>query len=347
MKAVVDDVDDLTPAWLSYVLDLEVRSVTAERVGSGQTGAAFRLTIDGDGTPPTVVAKLGAGDEEARHRVRDGYRKEVGFYAHLVDTVEVRTPHCWYAAIAEDAHSFTLVLEDLAPRVPGVQVDGCSLDHAADAVGNLAALHASRWNDASLFDVGFLERPTEAGAAFLGRVVAGATGQFVRRYGADLDAGDVATLRASATAVTAWQLARPEPFVLLHGDYRLDNLLFPSAGDGDGAAIVDWQTLAVGPPGRDLAYFLGTSLSVEDRRTAERDLVSAYHAALVARGVDGYDADRCFDDYRLGQLQGPLVTTIGCIYSTAQRSEPTDAMFLAMARRCCTAIRELGSLNDF
>ena len=129
---------------------------------------------------------------------------------------------------------------------------------------------------------------------------------------------------------------------MLHGDYRLDNLLF----DPDGADVVavDWQTLAVGPPARDLAYFLGTSLTIDDRRAAERELVVAYHAALCDRGVSGYSADRCFDDYRLGQMQGPMITTMGCAFATGERSAAADEMFLAMARRSCAAIRDLDSL---
>lgn len=138
-------------------------------------------------------------------------------------------------------------------------------------------------------------------------------------------------------------LARPEPFAVVHGDYRLDNLMF--APDDADVVAVDWQTLAVAPPARDLAYFLGTSLSTDDRRAREHDLVTSYHAAIVARGIHDYGADRCFDDYRLGQLQGPMITAIGAAYATAQRSEGADGMFLAMARRACTAIRDLRSLD--
>ena len=143
--------------------------------------------------------------------------------------------------------------------------------------------------------------------------------------------------------MTPWHQAHPHPFAVLHGDYRLDNLLF----DPDGADViaVDWQTLAVGPPARDLAYFLGTSLTVDDRRAAERELVAEYHAALCARGVSGYGADQCFDDYRLGQLQGPMITTMGCAFATGDPSADADAMFLAMATRSCAAIRDLDSLE--
>ena len=128
-----------------------------------------------------------------------------------------------------------------------------------------------------------------------------------------------------------WVLARPEPFAVIHGDYRLDNLMF--GDDADDVVAVDWQTLAVGPPTRDVAYFLGTSVQVDERREHERRLVAAYHAELVRRGVEGYDADQCFDDYRVGHLQGPFITTLGAAYATAVRTEAADRMFVAMATR--------------
>ena len=146
--------------------------------------------------------------------------------------------------------------------------------------------------------------------------MSGATEEFVTRYEAELDASEVRTLRASASAITEWQLARPEPFAVIHGDYRLDNLMFSTTEDDDVVAV-DWQTMIVGPPTRDVAYFLGTSLDVDDRRASEEQLVASYHRELCARGVDGYDAAQCFDDYRVGQLQGPMITVIGCMYATA------------------------------
>ena len=74
---------------------------------------------------------------------------------------------CWYGAITDDALHFTLLLEDLAPRVTGVQADGCSVARADAALRNLAGLHAPRWNDDSLFDLDFLPRTTRDRADFL------------------------------------------------------------------------------------------------------------------------------------------------------------------------------------
>ncbi len=333
----------MTATWLSQALGRQVTAVAAERIGTGQTGAAYRLAIDSTDGPLTLVAKVGAGDASARRRVRNGYRSEVGFYRDIASTVEVATPRCWYGAITADSLAFTLLLDDLAPRRPGVQAAGCTIGQARLAVSNLAALHAGRWNDESVFDLSFLTRPTAAGAEYVGSMVAAATETFVARFAAELDGTDVDTLRTAAAVMTRWHQARPFPFSVLHGDYRLDNLLFDPAGAD--VVAVDWQTLAVGPPMRDLAYFLGTSLSVDDRRAAERGLVTDYHEALCARGVSGYDAGRCFDDYRLGQLQGPMITTMGCAFATGDRSVAADEMFLAMARRSCAAIRDLDSLE--
>ena len=341
---VADTVADLTPDFLAAALGLDVVAVDAERVGTGQIGATYRLTIgyaDGVAGPARLIAKLAAENDEARGRVAEGYRKEVGFYTDLAPTVTIASPRCWYGAIADDLHTFTLLLDDLAPAVPGVQAQACTPAAAEAAVRNLVGLHAPRWNDPGLKVLDFLG-PADAPGDFLGAIHVEATGQFVERYAGVLDAADVDTLRRAADATAAWYTTRVDHFSLVHGDYRLDNLMFHPDG---GVSAVDWQTLSVGPALRDVAYFLGTSLSVDDRRAHEARLVAQYHDALVAAGVRDYDASRAFDDYRLGQLQAPVITVLGCEYATAERTVAADEMFLAMARRSCAAIRDLGSID--
>ncbi len=345
MNPVAATIADLDAAWLSGALGTEVASVEAERVGTGQVGATYRLTIsysDGATGPARLVAKLAAEDADARVRVAEGYRKEVGFYTHLASTVTVGTARCSYAAITDDATTFTLLLDDLAPARAGVQAEACSVAEAEAAVRNLVGLHAPRWNDPSLAEHEFLGRIDADAATFLGAIHVQATEQFATRYEGALDAADVATLRAAAEATAAWCTTRSEPYAVVHGDYRLDNLMF--APDGS-VAVVDWQTVSVGPPARDLAYFLGTCLTIADRRTHEDALVETYHSGLVDAGVRGYDAADVEVDYRLGQLQGPLITVLGSEYATAARTPAADEMFLAMARRSCAAVRDLGSLD--
>ncbi|TDC68576.1 DUF1679 domain-containing protein [Actinomadura sp. GC306] len=329
--------DELTPDWLSGVLDARVDGVAADPVGTGQIGACFRLTLTGDDGPGRLVAKLPAADPAARALLGGAYRTEVLFYRDIAPTVAIRTPRCHHAAIDHETFDFVILLEDLAPAVQGDQLAGCPPRRAGACMTALAGLHGPRWCDDSLLGVDGLHHNTAADADTLAEVYAPAVETFIDRFGDRLHPADRDTLRRTTETIGPWLTARSERFGLVHGDYRLDNILFPP--DGDTATTVDWQTLTIGLPARDLSYFLATSLTTDDRRAHERDLVARYHEALLTHGVRDYPFDLCWDDYRFALLQGPLITVLGCAYGTP--TERGDAMFLTMATRACTAIRDL------
>ncbi|MDN3357574.1 phosphotransferase [Actinomadura sp. DC4] len=339
--SVVDGPGDLTPEWLTGALGATVGSVSWEPVGSGQIGACYRLDIEGDGVPARLIAKLAAPDVAARAFLAPVYRNEVCFYRELAGTVAVRTPACHYSALAEDATTFVLLLEDLSPAVQGDQLAGCTPEQGLAAVVNLAGLHGPRWCDPALRELPWMNVVGPEDAVTLGEVFRPAVDTFVERFTGRLGEEDVRTLYDVADRMAAWVVGRPERFGLVHGDYRLDNLLFDP--DGKSAAAVDWQTLSLGHPVRDLAYFVGTSMDPPERRRHERALVEAYHAALLAHGVADYTGEECFEDYRFAAAQGPLITVLGCAYGA--RTERGDRMFLAMAARSCAAIRDLGTLD--
>lgn len=348
-SALADRTEELTADFLTDALVAgghawKIANVSARAIGTGQMGATYRLELGYEGTagPPTMIVKLPASDPNARPAVANGYAAEVGFYLALASKVDVRTPRCWYGAISEDRTAFTLLLEDAAAARPGVQVQGCSIPEANAALTNLIGLHAPTWNDESLLERDFLMRAGRKRAAIVGELMSRATETFIGHLRRPLGAEDQRTLQAVSEAIADWQLARATPYALIHGDYRLDNLLF---GPNHGEVIaIDWQTAAIGPPLRDVAYFLGTCLEPRDRQANEERLVASYHAALVERGI-AYSADECWTDYRLGHLQGPMVTVLGSMYAGRARDDQSEAMFLAMARRSCQAIRDLGSLD--
>ncbi len=85
---------------------------------------------------------------------------------------------------------------------------------------------------------------------------------------------------------------------LVHGDYRLDNMLFGAQDAPRRFVAVDWQTVGWGPVMTDASYFLGSSLTVEDRRANEEALVREYYDALHAHGVRGFDWEQCWLGYR-------------------------------------------------
>ena len=67
---------------------------------------------------------------------------------------------------------------------------------------------------------------------------------------------------------------------LIHGDFRLDNILFGIKPDQHQVALVDWQGIIVSKGVHDLAYLLSQNLTKDTRRKHERDLVDEYHGRL-------------------------------------------------------------------
>ena len=339
-------VEELEPEWLTEILRgshsdaTEIESFVSSRIGTGQVGECWRLDLqwrDGDGLPSSVprrvVVKVAAQDPTSREagRSQSCYIREVGFYSELAASVGIRTPHCNFAAIDANDTDHLLVLEDMAPACQGDQLKGCTLEQAHAALVELARLQGPRWDDPSLLDVPWLERPDEQAHAELVGLVTALHEGFLTRY--------EGRLVPEAVEVVRWLAARlPEtpqasgPLTLVHNDYRIDNMLF---GDGEMAppvTVVDWQTIKLGNGPSDAAYFLGAGLPTETRRAHERELLhDAYWKTLVGYGVEGYDFDRCWDDYRRGCFGGVLMALIASMLVGA--TERGDEMFLTMARR--------------
>ncbi|MFM8600070.1 MAG: phosphotransferase family protein [Mycobacterium sp.] len=340
---------DVTPAWLSGVLGVEVADAAIAPIGTGQTAATYRVAVRyrddgvaGASRPDSFVVKLPAADPAVRERVALSYRCEHAFYTEVAHTLAVPVPRCYHCAVSPDG-DFVLLLADLAPAEQGDQIRGGTPARVRLAATALAGLHGPRWCDPAWlsFTGTVMPRPDAAAARGLGEITVLAAQTTVDTLGSRLSPADRATTLEAAALIGDWLLGAPDRFSLLHGDYRIDNLLFDP--ERSAVTVVDWQTLAVGLPARDLAYLIATSLPSPTRADHERELVDAYHRALLGYGVSGYDAETCWQDYRLGALQVPLITTLGFAFSTA--TERGDEMVLAMLERGAHAIRELGSLE--
>lgn len=350
---LVDHPDRITPEWLSQMLamngiEASVKQFRHTPVGTGQMADNYRLHIDyGDkpaDAPETLVVKVSSSNPTSRGAgAAGGYLTEVRFYLDLADALAIRTPRCYYADISEDRDEFVLVLEDLAPAQQGDQIRGCTPEHAELALTNLAGLHGSSWCDDAIDRHDWLNRVTPEVAKLFMNILTPSTEAFIERYRSRLNPDDIDVMRQFAAAAETWLVGRPERFVPLHGDYRLDNLMFATASGGAPVATVDWQTLSIGHPGRDVAYFMGNAMEPELRRSRERALVAAYHDALLGYGVTDYSFEQCFDDYRFGQFQGPLVTVLGAM--AVIQTDRGDKMFMAMCSRSCQAIRDLDSIS--
>jgi hypothetical protein len=343
---------DVTPEWLSAALSdrstpVEVAEVDVVPIGTGQTGATYRVTAryatDPGDLPQTFVIKLPAQDDTVRERVAIGYRSECAFYATVADRVEAPTPRCFYCEITEDGMDYALLLADQAPAVQGDQIAGCDEPQARLAVVALAGLHGPSWCDPFWLDLPGLAfpRPDEASAKGLGDVAKMSADITLDKLGPRLSAEDRETFAQTMGLITPWLFTEQDRFALLHGDYRLDNLLFDPGRSW--VSVVDWQTLGVGLPARDLAYFTATSLESELRATIEEGLVGDYHQALLRHGVTGYDRETCWRDYRLGVPQALLISALG--FAFASSTERGDDMMVTMLQRGSRAVRDLGTLD--
>ncbi|MGZ8746295.1 MAG: phosphotransferase family protein [Mycobacterium sp.] len=340
--------EDVTAAWLGSVLDADVGEVDVTAIGTGQTGATYRVSATYSTPRPELpnsfAVKLSAQDDAVRERVALGYRSEVEFYSRIAPRMRIPVPQSFHCEISDDGADVVLVLGDMAPAVQGDQIAGCTEQEAKLAVEALAGLHGPSWCDAEWMDLAAIVMPKpgdDDAAKGLGDISKMAADIVIDRLGQHISPEDQETLVAAMSSVTPWLKAEPKRFALMHGDYRLDNMLFDP--DHTRITVVDWQTVGIGLPGRDLAYFTGTSLEPELRSDVERSLVEVYHEALMAYGITDYDSDTCWQDYRLGAVQVPLLVALGTAF--ASTTDRGDEMMLAMLGRGCQAIRELDTLE--
>jgi hypothetical protein len=334
---LADTPDALTPRWLSGVLGTAVAGVDVEPLGTGQMCDCYRLTLRygrGAEGPPALVAKVPAADPTSRAtgRALGIYEIEVRFYQQLAPQLLVHTPEAHYADIDDDGERtrFVLLLEDLAPARPGDQLAGCTVEQAEAALHELVLLHAPRWDDPQLRRVPWLHKDPEVRRQMLAAMLPGVWDQFRERYGAHLEA-DVHTAGEALFGRLDEHLGGElGPWTIVHGDFRLDNLLFHPDAEAR-VGVVDWQMCTHGPALDDVAYFLGAGLHGDERRAAEEDLVRQYHEGLVAAGVTGFGWDRCWLEYRRGTWAGLIMAVAASMM--VQRTDRGDQMFLTMARR--------------
>jgi len=344
---------DVTAAWLTGCLqrsghtDAVVRSFESTRIGTGQIGMCVRYDLDLDGgdesTPVSLVGKFASDDPTSRHTgvMLGNYIKEVCFYRELQHRLTISTPRCYYAEIEGQGPEFALLLEDLAPGEQGDQLAGCTPAVARAAVLELVGLHAPSWCDEGLRNTEWIGEPSEPRIA-LGRAMYQAQlPGFVERYGPRLEADEVEIIEQVAASTGAPFELLGSPYSLVHVDYRLDNLLIDSRSDPPKISAVDWQSITLGNPLSDVAYFLGAGLLPEVRRDVEHEIVRAYHAALESAGVSGYAWQDCWNDYRRSTFSGFAVTVIASMM--VQQTERGDDMFVAMARRHSRHALDLGA----
>lgn len=335
------DPDAVTAEWLDEIVPGDDRIVGFDRevIGTGQVGSnvRFRLRYAG-GAEGSVVGKFAARDEVSRAAgiATRTYETEVAFYRDLAGSVDIHRPACYFAAIEPGTADVVLMLEDLAPAVPGDQIAGCSVAEAELAVDQAARLHGPRWADPTLLGYPWLA-DNYAQRGGVADLYAMTWDQFLDRYRGTLDPAAVEVGTQLRANIGPWTLREPAALTLTHGDFRLDNMLFGPAG----LTVVDWQTVRLGCGVADVAYFLGAGLDPAARREHEHALVARYYQALFAYDIGDYSFEDCWDDYRRHSFGGYVMAVIASIL--VGRTDRGDAMFMAMANRHAAQVADLGA----
>jgi hypothetical protein len=329
---------EIDGAWLGAALGRPgVEVVSAEAIGTGQMSLSHRVVFRADGGPPeSVVVKLAATDEASRATGvgMGAYRREVEFYRRLANRIGGPLVRCHGAWYDDTGGWFTLVLDDVRDGRQGDQIAGCAVDEARVAIQALARIQAPVLGDLAVGASDYLNQPSPLTQQLAEALLSG----FLERYGERIEAEHADVCRRFVGAVDAWAADRRPPLGLVHGDFRLDNILYT----GDGCKVVDWQTVSWGPALVDAAYFIGGGLDPTVRRAHERELIQLYHEQLLANGAQGISAEECWEEYRRATFHGILMTVVASM--VVQRTERGDEMFMTWLRRNARQILDLDAL---
>jgi hypothetical protein len=345
--------DDLTAEWLTANIGAgRVSGFTVERIGTGQMSECYRvaLTYDEDEGPSSrrprsVVLKVAASDPMSRGtgQALGLYEREVRFYADVAPRLSADDgpiAHCYHASYQPDTGIFTLLIDDAAPAVVGDEISGASIEDAKLALRQLGRLHAPLIGRGTLADAAWLNRESPMNQA----LITGLFNGFTDRYGESITPQQrlvCQKLVDSFDAHLAQEAGDDRIKGLVHGDYRLDNMLFGRPGSLRDLTVVDWQTVTWGPAFTDLAYFLGCALRTEDRRAHYGELLDAYYQGL------GPNPRVAPDEVREGVRRQSFFGVMMAIVSSmlVERTERGDRMFLTMLDRHSSHVLDTGALD--
>jgi hypothetical protein len=306
----------LSPRWLTSALQQRFPGVEVTGVTPGtlvdriSTNACFTIETANmlpEGLPAELCVK-GYFNEIGRTARFIG-ESEAYFYRDLVELTGVRTLRPVYADIDPITRHGVVITTDIVAE-GGAFLDGRTTftpDQTADSLRELARLHARTWNDARwstahwlaprmgrVFEAWGVDKATSTIAANL----QGTNGDGIpaglrdAHQLADAYRGLIATVASDSGSL---------PWCVIHGDTHVGNLFLNAEGQ---PSLVDWQLVQRGAWSVDVGYHIASVLTVEDRRSSERDLLRHYLDCLGSFGVEPPGWDDARQSLRAGILHG-------------------------------------------
>lgn len=298
----------------------------------------LEYTGDAANAPKTMIVKLPSliASNRMMGELLGSYWREIYLYEELCGKMTINTPSVYYSDLTDDPmrprinsimrivelmpaklvdlvmskskdivsdseHRYVLLIEDLAPAVPGDQLTGASPERCAAALTTAAKLHAQFWQHPILDEAFWITDPRVTMRS-RHRMFLDARPGFLDRFSTHLGDHEMALFDWFDTNGVKFlkMFHKQTPATLQHGDFRMDNVFFD---DAKGEVILaDWQMTGRGPAAEEVAYLLSGALDVNVPTAIENELVEHYHSELTKAGVTGYDLERFKKDYKRGML---------------------------------------------
>jgi hypothetical protein len=322
--------------------DVQVRDM---RVREVQFSTATRILVDlevgpGGGGVPTQLCVKGGFDCDEYDKRAVTFRREARAYGELLPMVPMRRPACYFAALDEGNGQGVTILEDVVAAGGTVNraLEAPDVDAAADYLDTLAMLHASTWDATLLERVPWLTVSIAEDDTLRDWWDVAELEHYLDKEGRAevVDTALHDPVRLLAMFHSLGPVAARRPRSVLHGDTHIGNSYRTALGE---AAFLDWQGVTQGPWARDVSYFMASNLTVEDRRSHERELLAYYLGRLAANGVTPPRLDDAWTEYRRWLIV-PLLVWI----RNSDRCQPREANRLG-AYRCSTAVMDLEVLD--
>ncbi len=328
---VLHTLEELTPDWLTNTLRekgvLEYGSVirVKSKRTTHQSSLNYFLNVKyGDDAPKTAPKTLFL--KLSRPERLPLTASEVEYYTKILAQMPHKiTPDCYSAEFDSEIGAYHILLEDvskthtsLAYRIPP------SPEQASEMVRTLARLHAYWWEKPTLNTVSDL--PTEVVIhRYVNKCLAGLTPMF-DFLGTRITTQEKNLIKNLAEQWPRWMIARtqqkPSHLTLIHGDAHNGNFLLPKT-NGETYLMdrqpFDWSlTCWLGVS--DLTYMMVHWWHPSYRQRLEELVLRSYHSELRLRGVEHYDWEQLWNDYRLCAIQSLYVPLAWCALEPAEKS---------------------------
>ncbi len=340
--ATPQSLTDVTVEWMAEALGVALDGIDVETIGAGHgfMGELARVTLHScdPAVPSSVIVKLPTNDPGGRFigEMMRVWEREHCFYRDVAPQLNIRVP----AALVNILEPPCLVLEDLAPAVPGDHVAGATLDQAERAIDLLARHHAAWFEHPQLSSFTWMPGLDDPQILTIGDTFDMGWPLFLERFTGELPERVLRWCEQFVVTIPEWiESHYNDRSTIVHGDFRLDNMFFLDDG---GVAVIDWQMSMKAPGSTDLVYFCANNLSVEMRRAHEDALIKRYVDGVHAAGVPA-DAVT-LEGVRYGYLEGLLFYAVSfgaSLLTIDPANERGAALFDALVRRTFTAVDDL------